>query len=228
MGRIQKGFSSRPWAVLLHAPGDGSARWGGAWGNGPVMTATRSSLLRRVRDPRDARSWQEFDGIYRPLLVGYARCRGADAQLAEEVAQECLAAVSRQIGHFERKRSFRAWLRAIVDHKICDHLARARGSPLTDQALAVLRDPSPAPGELWEKHWNEGVARMIVQRLQTTFAQHTLQAFEMYVLDERPVEEISKALGMTANQIYVAKSRVARHLRGNCDDLIDALYGVWP
>ncbi len=192
------------------------------------MTATRSSLLRRVRDPADAQSWNEFDSIYRPLLIHYARCRGAGEDLAEEVAQECMAAVARQIGHFERQRSFRAWLRAIVDHKICDQLSRRRPTAVAADAIDALRDPSPAPGELWEKHWNEGVARMLVQRLHSTFAAHTLQAFEMYVLEERPVAEISKALGMTANQIYVAKSRVARHLREHCDDLIDALYGVWP
>ncbi len=192
------------------------------------MTATRSSLLRRVQGRRDERSWNEFDGIYRPLLVQYARRRGVGPELAEEIAQESLVAVARQIGGFQRRRSFRAWLRAIVDHKVADHLARRRRNPtLSDETLSALRDPSPAPSELWESHWNAGIARMMVHRLRTVFAAHTLQAFEMYVLDDRPVEEISRTLGMTANQIYVAKSRVARYLRENCADLIDAFYGVW-
>ena len=191
------------------------------------MTATRSSLLRRIRDPRDQESWKEFDTIYRPLLIQYARRRGISAEVAEDIAQECLLAVSRQIERFERRRSFRAWLRAMVHHKIADYLSRRREESSADAALAGLRDPSPAPGELWEEHWNAGIARMLVRRLQTSFAAHTLQAFEMYVLDERPVEEISELLGMTPNQVYVAKSRVARYLRENCGNLIDVLYGVW-
>jgi len=192
------------------------------------MTDTRSSLLLRVRDPGDKAGWREFDDIYRPLLIRYALRRGADSAMAEDVAQECLLAVSRQIARFERRRSFRAYLRAMVDHKLCDALSRRRGpTGVSEETLNDLRDPAPAPSELWESHWNEGVARMLLRRLHDKFAAHTLQAFEMYVLDERPVKEISAALGMTANQIYVAKSRVARHLRENCADLIEALYGVW-
>jgi RNA polymerase sigma-70 factor (ECF subfamily) len=192
------------------------------------MTDTRSSLLLRVRDPGDQAGWREFDDIYRPLLIRYALRRGADPAMAEDVAQECLLAVSRQIARFERRRSFRAYLRAMVDHKLCDALAKRRGpTGVSDETLAELRDPASAPSELWESHWNEGVARMLLRRLHDKFAVHTLQAFELYVLDDRPVEEISKTLGMTANQIYVAKSRVARHLRENCADLIEALYGVW-
>lgn len=192
------------------------------------MADTRSSLLLRVRDPSDAASWREFDETYRPLLMRYAMRHGIQPHLAEEVAQDCMAAVAKQIAKFERRRSFRAYLRAMVDHKLCDVLAKRRGpTGVSEETLAELRDPAAAPSELWESHWNEGVARMLVRRLHDTFAAHTLQAFEMYVLDERPVEVISAALGMTANQIYVAKSRVARHLRENCADLIEALYGVW-
>lgn len=192
------------------------------------MADTRSSLLRRVGDPGDGAGWREFDAIYRPLLMRYAQRRGADADLAEDVAQECLLAVSKQIARFERRRSFRAYLRAMVDHKLCDALAKKHGpTGVSEETLAELRDPSPIPSELWVKHWNEGVARMLGGRLRGTFAAHTLQAFEMYVLDERPVGEICETLGMTANQVYVAKSRVARHLRENCADLVEALYGVW-
>jgi RNA polymerase sigma-70 factor (ECF subfamily) len=193
------------------------------------MTATRSSLLFRVHDHRDAESWSEFDGLYRPLLIRYAQRRGMNSQAAEEIAQDCLIAVARQIGRFERRRSFRAWLRAIVDHKVCDYLSRERGrTSLGGDALGALRDPAPVASELWEQHWNEGVALTLLRRLQTSFAAHTVQAFSMYVLDDRPVAEIAETLGMTANQIYVAKSRVARYLRENCADLIEALYGVWP
>jgi RNA polymerase sigma-70 factor (ECF subfamily) len=193
------------------------------------MTATRSSLLRRIHDHQDSESWNEFDGVYRPLLTQYARQRGMSAQVAEEIAQDCLIAVAKQISGFERRRSFRAWLRAIVDHKVADHLAKQRGRKKTvgDAALSALRDYAPQPGDAWEQQWNEAVATMLAKRLQTSFAAHTVQAFTLYVLDGKPVEEISTALGMTANQIYVAKSRVARYLRENCADLIDALYGVW-
>ncbi len=191
------------------------------------MTATRSSLLLRVCDPRDAASWGEFHSIYRPLLIRYARHRGLDAESAEDVAQQCLSAVSQRIRGFEKKRSFRAWLRGMVDHKVADHFAKVGRPPghLNETNLESHAE-SGTLSNLWEQTWNERILQVLTEHLQGHFAEHTLRAFELYVLRDMPVEQISTFLGMTPNQIYVAKSRVVRHLRENCDEVLDNLYGV--
>jgi len=191
------------------------------------MTATRSSLLLRVRDPGDAASWGEFHSIYRPLLIHYARHRGLDADAAEDVAQQCLTAISQRIRRFEKKRSFRAWLRGMVDHKVADYIAKLGRHPsdLNESNMESSAD-SPTLARLWEQTWNERLLEVLKDHLRAHFAEHTLRAFELYVLRDMPVDQIAHILGMTANQIYVAKSRVIRHLRENCDEVLDNLYGV--
>ncbi len=62
------------------------------------MEDTRSTLLVRLRDPTDQDAWRTFDELYRPMLVGYACARGLDQADAEDVAQQCIQAVLKQIG----------------------------------------------------------------------------------------------------------------------------------
>jgi len=193
------------------------------------MTATRSSLLQRIRDIHDTQGWGEFDAIYRPLLIRYARQRGLDADSAEDIAQQCLAAVSANIGRFEKRRSFRAWLRGMVDHKVADHLAKQRRQAHAGaEQLCEAAARAAAPSDEWEREWNQSLLQLLVANLRTNFAEHTLRAFELYVLQGMSVAELGPLLGMTANQIYVAKSRVTRHIREQCGEVIESLYGVWP
>lgn len=191
------------------------------------MTATRSSLLLRVRDPGDSASWSEFHSIYRPLLIRYACHRGLDAESAEDVAQQCLSAVSQRIRKFEKKRSFRAWLRGMVDNKVSDHIARngSQAGQLNEASLESSSESGPL-ARLWEQTWNERLLEVLRDHLRGHFAEHTLRAFELYVMKDMPVEQIATLLGMTPNQIYVAKSRVVRYLRESCDEVLDNLYGV--
>jgi len=190
--------------------------------------ATRTTLLGRVCDYSDSESWNEFDALYRPMLMRYARARGLDDSTAEEIAQQCLVAIVKQIREFKRTRSFRAWLRAMVNHKVCDyHAHRQHNSNGLPHAAGSIVDESQTT-RLWEQTWNSAHLQKSIDSLRGAFAAHTLKAFELYVLDERPVEEICSLLGMTPNQVYVAKNRVIRYLKEKCGGWLDDLYGATP
>jgi RNA polymerase sigma-70 factor (ECF subfamily) len=191
------------------------------------LTDTHSSLLSRIKDLGDVTGWDRFDTLYRPLLLHYACRRGLDAETAEEIVQQCFLAIVHNIERFKRKRSFRGWLRGMVDNKVNDLLARKyRARELAESVSDNVESPHN-PADQWEREWNSTMVDALLARLRTTFAEHTLRAFEMYVLEERPVGEIGQLLGMTANQIYVAKSRVSTYIRENCADLVEAFYGIW-
>lgn len=195
-----------------------------------AMSATQSSLLSRVRDLQDADSWLRFDKLYRPMLTEYARQRGLRQEASEDIAQQCLAAIVNAIPRFRRQKSFRAWLRKMVHHKVSDHLTREnRHLQSASDAIEQAVVNESAPVQLWQQRWNEAHIQYILDELRGEVAEHTLRAFEMYVIHEYPVEEIERILGMTANQIYVAKSRVLHHLRnGRFADMLESLYEVDP
>jgi RNA polymerase sigma factor (sigma-70 family) len=188
------------------------------------MSRTRSSLLSRIKDLADGPSWEEFDRIYRRLLVRYALARGLNRDEAEEIAQQCMAALATGIQNFTRQVSFRGWLRGMVDRKVADHLRkRAHEVPARTRDLEREQTTEENPALVWERQWNRTHLLYWLNQIRTEAAPMTFAAFEMYVIQERPVAEIAERLGMTPNQIYVAKHRVLAKLRERWADVADGI-----
>ena len=72
------------------------------------MMETRSSLLRRVRNPADTAGWQEFVTLYEPLLLAYVRKKGLTEPDASDVVQEVLARLVKVLPDFELQREARS------------------------------------------------------------------------------------------------------------------------
>ena len=188
------------------------------------MSRTRSSLLRRIQDPGDQPSWEEFDRLYRPLLTQYAASRNLTRDEAEEIAQQCMAAIAGGIQKFERRSSLRRWMRGIVDNKVKDHLRAHRketAARTADFQREQTRESNPAT--LWERQWNKTHLLYCLSLIKEDVSPLTYQAFEMYVIQERPVAEIVEQLSMSANQIYVAKHRVMERLKKRWAELADGI-----
>jgi RNA polymerase sigma-70 factor (ECF subfamily) len=112
------------------------------------MTETRTSLLRRVRNPNDAASWAEFVAIYEPLLLSYIRKRGLNDHDAQDVVQTVFITLLRKLPKFELDHSrgrFRTWLWQVAFKAVVDH-ARAKMRVQTAESKRLklgLRKPKP-------------------------------------------------------------------------------------
>jgi RNA polymerase sigma-70 factor (ECF subfamily) len=188
------------------------------------VSRTRSSLLSRVRSLDDGPSWEEFDRLYRPLLVRYAIERGLSPDEAEEIAQQCMTAITEGIQSFRRRVSFRGWLRGMIDHKVKDQLKRRRREAVARTAdLEREQSREDNPALMWERHWNKMHLLYCLNRMKEEVSPLTYEAFEMYVIQELPVAEIAERLGMTPNQVYVAKHRVISRLKTRWAEMADGL-----
>src|SRR5678816_1887940 len=86
---------------------------------------TRSSLLSRLRNLDDNRSWRTFFDTYWRLIYNVARKSGLSDEDAQDVVQETVIAVARKMPAFRydaSKGSFKQWLLLITRRRICDHL----------------------------------------------------------------------------------------------------------
>ena len=79
---------------------------------------------------------------------------------------------------------------------------------------------NPAPfEELFMTEWRKAVLEEAKAELRLRVTPKTYQAYELYVLQERPAEKVAMILEMTVNDIYSAKKRcnkimqavIARH-----------------
>jgi RNA polymerase sigma factor (sigma-70 family) len=98
------------------------------------METSASLLDRLVEQPREA-DWQKLFALYSPMLLEWLARAGVPATDADDLAQEVMLVVFREVKKFERRGAgaFRAWLRTILANRIRDyfrdrqHRARATG-----------------------------------------------------------------------------------------------------
>jgi RNA polymerase sigma factor (sigma-70 family) len=186
------------------------------------MEQTRSTLLVRLRDHADDAAWGCFDRLYRPMLMGYARRRGLAEADAEDVAQQCVQAVVEQISAYAHAGSFRAWLRGIAEHKVADRFrARREAAMGSDEWEARGGEDAAA---MWDREWTVAHLRYCAEAVRREVAEETYAAFIGYAVEGRAAQAVGAGLGMTANQVYVAKHRVLRRIR----DMMLELTGEEP
>lgn len=182
--------------------------------------STRATLLLKIRDTSDSRSWMEFVHIYTPLLYAYALKAGLQDSDAADVAQETLSQVIRHIGRFEYQRdrgTFRGWLFTIARNGIRKHANRGkrmvRGSGDTDHQALLDQAPSPNGEDPWEMEYQRRLFEMAAERIREEFRPATWQAFWRTSVEGIEASRVSEELRMSLGAVYIARSRVLTRLR---------------
>lgn len=191
------------------------------------MNTTNTSLLIRVKDRSDAGAWNEFYGLYAPLLYRYARGRGLSRTDSQEVRDQAMAVVYKHIGKFEydrQKGGFKNWLRRIAESRIVDSFRKRRERQLKSGALRDLRDQAPSPDELWEEEWKYQHLKYCVNEVRELVSESSYEVFHLLVFEERTVAEVCRRLEINRNQVYKAKSRVLQRVRERLSEF-DLKYG---
>lgn len=192
----------------------------------PSISDTSSDLVSRLR-VRDDQAWERFTAVYGPLVFYWCqRSRLGDADAAD-VVQNVFVAVAAAINNY-RPRSgspFRAWLWTITRNKINDHFrvknaaADAVGGSAAAQRLAQL--PDYEPHEETDAQDRDQLSALFHRGLATVraeFEERTWQAFWRAAVENESTADIGAELGITANAVRQAKSRVLRRLRDQLGD----------
>jgi RNA polymerase sigma-70 factor (ECF subfamily) len=194
------------------------------------MVVTSQSLLERLNDPNNGAAWRRLFAIYEPWLRGWLSRQDLQSADVEDVLQDILVTVSQQMPgfvHNGQTGAFRAWLKTILTNRV-RHFLRSRrnregalaAQPLSDW-VEQLADPNSALSRQWDEEHDQQLIRRTLASLCAEFNEATWMAFRLQVLEDRPVVEVAQTLGITANAVYVAKSRVLRRLREELRGLLD-------
>ena len=189
------------------------------------LLPTRYSLLSRLQDWGDQESWRVFFDTYWRLIYSVALKAGLTQVEAEEVVQETIICVAKNIQTFKRDRrlgSFKGWLRNLTRWRIADQLEkRTRLSQGETHGAAwnhPLLENIPAPADDaaaldWDQEWQSHLLKTAKQRVKNHVSEEQYQLFDFYVVQEWPVTRICQTLGVSATQVYLAKHRITRLLQ---------------
>lgn len=179
---------------------------------------TTTLLLEGLHDPGNQRAWQEFQERYVPIMLAFARRLGLSESDAADVTQDGLVRFLQEYraGQYDRQRGrLRSWLISIVRFRVADRWRLAAKDRIVAGDTAIGQLPVDSELEaLWDAEQRREILRRAFQSLrsESRLAEKTILAFERLVIDERPVADVAAELQMTANDVYVAKSRVYERL----------------
>ena len=188
---------------------------------------TSWSLVARLKNVGDQDSWAEFDEIYRPLILGIAVKAGLREDEAQDVVQETMASMSKNIQGFVAEPthgSFRAWLLNMARWRIKDQLRKrlphsaGSGSPTTDTARTptVERVPDPSDADLTalcDQEWRVRLREEALKKLQLEVKAEHYQIFHLLTVEQKSVETVARMIGRNRAQIYLIKHRVGNVLQ---------------
>jgi RNA polymerase sigma-70 factor (ECF subfamily) len=167
--------------------------------------------------------------IYRPWLLGWLVRHGLHEADAEDVVQEILVVVLRELPFFQhnhRAGAFRDWLLTIAVHRLRDALRAQRYRPmatgdsdLLDQ-LQQLEDPASQLSKQWEVEHDRHVLDRLLAMIEPDFQPTSWQAFRGVMLDGQKPREMAARLGISVNAVLLAKSRILARLRLEARGLI--------
>lgn len=193
------------------------------------MHSTSLGLLDRLRHAKPAAAeWRRLHDIYLPLIRHWLARVPGFADEAEDLAQEVLVVLFRELPSFERRRngSFRAWLRQITVNRTRDFSKLRRRQPLAvggaevEQLLAQLEDPRSEFSQQWDRDHDTHVCQKLLAHVQPDFQPTTWQAFSRFALDGQTAAQVAAELGISERAVVQAKSRVLKRLREEAGDLM--------
>jgi RNA polymerase sigma-70 factor, ECF subfamily len=189
-----------------------------------LATRTTTQLLDALLEASNEPVWIEFDARYRPVLIGVARRLGLSEADAEEAAQQSLSEFVKgyREGRYDRNKGrLSSWLLGIA-HNVTMQMfrggrARRQGG---DTVIAEMAD-EPSLWTIWADERDRAVLAQALERMRadSSMDDRTLLAFELAGLRGVPVAEAAAQARMTAEQVYVAKSRVTKRLRAIVEEL---------
>ena len=196
-----------------------------------MLTRTTTAMLQDLTDPANEEAWRAFDGRFRPILVAFGRRLGLPEEDAADAAQETLARVVRsyRAGKYDRERGrLHSWIVGIARNCIMD-LHQQRAARREQRGVSAIVD-LPGRDRLAEV-WNEQCEQEILQQALSTLREETkteaqtIRAFELIAFQQQPPGDVASELGMTLNDVYLAKHRCLKRLRGLVEEL-NAAYEV--
>lgn len=193
--------------------------------NDPIPT--RFSLLSRLQNWDDWESWKDFFDTYWRLIYSAAIKSGLTETEAQDVVQETLISVAKDIQKFRHDRklgSFKGWLRNVTRWRIADQLrkrtrAELRGTTPDATDLAALENAEVAEPTIsgletaWDEEWQANLLSAAMERVRRRVKEEHYQIFDLHVIKGWPVSKVAEVLGVGTGRIYLVKHRVGALIR---------------
>ena len=187
---------------------------------------TTTMLLEELQTAEDKRGWDQFCSHFQPVVSNFAKRLGMSINDAEDAAQETMLAFLKAFrgGKYDRnKGSLSNWLfgiakRVILNLRGRQPLEKLVADRTTGTSFWDIIEDDQSIQQTWEAEWRQMVLKRCLERVKGEFEPRVLDAFHLYAISGKPIEEVCAELEMSRNAVYINKSRVLSRLRKLAED----------
>ncbi len=198
---------------------------------------TRKSLIARLDNWEDQKTWDEFYQTYWRLIYSVAIKAGLRPEEAFDCVQETILSIAKQSKkklYDPEQGSFKTWLMNMTRWRINDQFRkRKKDTAMTggewedDRKTAVIdrvEDPNgDVLSRLWDVEWKKNVAEAALARVKAQVSPKQYQIFDFYVIRQWDAQKVQQKLNVSMAQVYLAKHRVGAVLKKELAKLEDEI-----
>jgi RNA polymerase sigma factor (sigma-70 family) len=182
-----------------------------------MFPTTHESILEGMKNPAtEKQAFERFDQLYREPIMHWCRSRRLQHGTAEDVTQAVLLTLWQALGSFEyrpERGKFRGYIATVLKSRLADEFRRQQRHPEPQggsaanemiQQLAANVDELASSIDLIPNtaEWKA------VSRVQAKVDTQTWKCFELWIMQEWPIEGIMEATGKGRGAVYQAVHRV--------------------
>lgn len=198
---------------------------------------TRKSLIARLDNWEDQKTWDEFYQTYWRLIYAVAIRAGLRPEEAFDCVQETILSIAKQSKkklYDPEQGSFKTWLMNMTRWRINDQFRKRKkdtamtGGDWEDERKTAVIDRIEDPNgdvlsRLWDVEWKKNVADAALARVKAQVSPKQYQIFDFYVIRQWDAQKVQEKLNVSMAQVYLAKHRVGAVLKKELAKLEDEM-----
>lgn len=188
---------------------------------------TRQSLIARLDDWEDRKTWDDFYQTYWRLIYAVGIKAGLRPEEAHDCVQETILSIAKQSKkklYDPEQGSFKTWLMNMTRWRINDQFRKRKkdtamsGADWGDERKTAVIDRFEDPkgdllDRLWDVEWKKNIADAALARTKAQVSPKQYQIFDYYVVRQWDAKRVQEHLGVSMAQVYLAKHRVGAVLK---------------
>lgn len=186
---------------------------------------TRKSLIARLDNWEDQRTWDEFYKTYWKLIYSVGLKAGLRSEEAFDLVQETILSIAKQSKknlYDPEKGSFKSWLMNMTKWRLNDHFRKRKKDTAMDlpdwcdeegktSFIDTVEDPKTALIErIWNEEWNNNLTTAVLAKVKAQVSPQQFQIFDCHVIREWSSTKVQERLGVSVSQVYLNKHRVGK------------------
>ena len=182
---------------------------------------TRQTLIAKIRNQHDDKSWEEFVYFYERYIFVVVNKMGVNYDNCEDLVQRVLLALWEKLPDFEYmpdKCKFRTWMNKIIKHVVISYFRKSQRhqNDIKRAALQHINDKVedfdlPDIYEVAETEWKVHVSNLAWENIKDEFTGKAADCFLKFS-EGKDIETICEELDIKKNTAYVFRNRVQEKL----------------